>query len=197
MFGKMRLLVGCRSGMTVKFASKFHHGNPFVRGLLFAGSAVPFRGHCAVRRWCGIGCVRPPLRRSAIDAHLCDVAFAGAASACAKASGCCAGIVRKRFSCVARRTDMPRTFLAWRSFAPMHPTRICAALFIVTFTSHGGRKRQENYTVKRPLPCSPCFALACLPGAIPIRRGTQRGWMPGSPDGRCIGRRRANWSWCS
>lgn len=59
MFGKMRLLVGCRSGMTVKFASKFHHGNPFVRGLLFAGSAVPFRGHCAVRRWCGIGCVRP------------------------------------------------------------------------------------------------------------------------------------------
>lgn len=197
MFGKMRLLVGCRSGMTVKFASKFHHGNPFVRGLLFAGSAVPFRGHCAVRRWCGIGCVRPPLRRSAIDAHLCDVAFAGAASACAKARGCCAGIVRKRFSCVARRTDMPRTFLAWRSFAPMHPTRICAALFIVTFTSHGGRKRQENYTVKRPLPCSPCFALACLLGAIPARRGTQRGWMPGSPDGRCIGRRRANWSWCS
>lgn len=44
MFGKMRLLVGCRSGMTVKFASKFHHGNPFVRGLLFAGSAVSFRG---------------------------------------------------------------------------------------------------------------------------------------------------------
>lgn len=44
MFGKMRLLVGCRSGMTVKFASKFYHGNPFVRGLLFAGSAVPFRG---------------------------------------------------------------------------------------------------------------------------------------------------------
>lgn len=40
----MRLLVGCRSGMTVKFASRFHHGNPFVRGLLFAGSAVPFRG---------------------------------------------------------------------------------------------------------------------------------------------------------
>lgn len=197
MFGKMRLLVGCRSGMTVKFASKFHHGNPFVRGLLFAGSAVPFRGHCAVRRWCGIGCVGPPLRRSAIDAHLCDVAFAGAASACAKARGCCAGIVRKRFSCVARRTDMPRTFLAWRSFAPMHPTRICAALFIVTFTSHGGRKRQENYTVKRPLPCSSCFASACLLGAIPARRGTQRGWMPGSPDGRCIGRRRANWSWCS
>ena len=197
MFGKMRLLVGCRSGMTVKFASKFHHGNPFVRGLLFAGSAVPFRGHCAVRRWCGIGCVRPPLRRSAIDAHLCDVAFAGAASACAKARGCCAGIVRKRFSCVARRTDMPRTFLAWRSFAPMHPARICAALFIVTFTSYGGRKRQEKYTAKRLLPCSSCFALACLLGAIPARRGTQRGWMPGSPDGRCIGRRRANWSWCS
>lgn len=197
MFGKMRLLVGCRSGMTVKFASRFHHGNPFVRGLLFAGSAVPFRGHCAVRRWCGIGCARPPLRRSAIDAHLCDVAFEGAASACAKARGCCAGIVRKRFSCVARRTDMPRTFLAWRSFAPMHPTRICAALFIVTFTSHGGRKRQENYTAKRPLSCSPCFASACLPGAIPARRGTQRGWMPGSPDGRCIGRHRANWSWYS
>ena len=129
MFGKMRLLVGCRSGMTVKFASKFHHGNPFVRGLLFAGSAVPFRGHCAVRRWCGIGCVGPPLRRSAIDAHLCDVAFAGAASACAKARGCCAGIVRKRFSCVARRTDMPRTFLAWRSFAPMHPTRIRSIVY--------------------------------------------------------------------
>lgn len=144
MFGKMRLLVGCRSGMTVKFASRFHHGNPFVRGSLFAGSAVPFRGHCAVRRWCGIGCVRPPLKRSAIDAHLCDVAFAGAASACAKARGCCAGIVRKRFSCVARRTDMPRTFLTWRSFAPMHSTRICAALFIVTFTSHCGRKRQEK-----------------------------------------------------
>lgn len=194
MFGKMRLLVGCRSGMTVKFASKFHHGNPFVRGLLFAGSAVPFRGHCAVRCWCSIGCARPPLRRGAIDAHLCDVAFAGAASARAKASGCCAGIVRKRFSCVARRADMPRTFLAWRSFAPMHSTRICAALFIVTFTSHGGRKRQENYTAKRLLPCSSCFASACLLGAIPARRDTQKERMPGSPSERCTGRRPANWS---
>lgn len=190
----MRLLVGCRSGMTVKFASKFHHGNPFVRGLLFAGSAVPFRGHCAVRRWCGIGCVRSPLRRGAIDAHLCDAAFAGAASACAKAGGCCAGIVRKRFFCVARRADMPRTFLAWRSFAPMHSTRICAALFIVAFTPHGGWKRQENYTVKRPLPCSSCFASACLLGAIPARRDTQKERMPGSPSERCTGRRPANWS---
>ncbi len=193
----MRLLVGCRSGMTVKFASKFHPAILSFGVCYSLAVRFPLGGHCAVRRWCGIGCVRPPLRRSAIDAHLCDAAFAGAASACAKARGCCAGIVRKRFSCVARRTDMPRTFLAWRSFAPMHSTRICAALFIVTFTSHGGRKRQENYTVKRPLPCSPCFALACLLGAIPARRGTQRGWMPGSPDGRCIGRRRANWSWCS
>lgn len=49
----MRLLVGCRSGMTVKFASKFHHGNPFVRGSLFAGSAVPFRGAlcCSMLVW--------------------------------------------------------------------------------------------------------------------------------------------------
>lgn len=197
MFGKMRLLVGCRSGMTVKFASKFHHGNPFVRGLLFAGSAVPFRGHCAVRCWCSIGCARPPLRRGAIDAHLCDAAFAGAASARAKASGCCAGIVRKRFSCVARRADMPRTFLAWRSFAPMHSTRICAALLIVAFTFYGGRKRQENYTAKRLLPCSSCFASACLLGAIPARRDTQKERMPGSPSEWCTGRRPANWSWCS
>lgn len=193
----MRLLVGCRSGMTVKFASKFHHGNPFVRGLLFAGSAVPFRGHCAVRRWCGIGCARSSLGSGAVDAHLCDATFAGAASACAKARGCCAGIVRKRFSCVARRTDMPRTFLAWCSFAPMHSTRICAALLIVAFTFYGGRKRQENYTAKRLLPCSSCFASACLLGAISARRDTQKERMPGSPSEWCTGRRPANWSWCS
>lgn len=176
----MRLLVGCRSGMTVKFASRFHHGNPFVRGSLFAGSAAPFRGAlcCSALVWY----------------RLCDAAFAGAASARAKASGCCAGIVRKRFSCVARRADMPRTFLAWRSFAPMHSTRICAASFIVTFTSHGGRKRQENYTAKRLLPCSSCFASACLLGAIPARRDTQKERMPGSPSERCTGRRPANWS---
>ena len=45
----MSLLMGCRSGMTVKFASKFHHGNPFVRGLLFVDSAAPFRGGRALR----------------------------------------------------------------------------------------------------------------------------------------------------
>ena len=49
MFGKMSLLMGCRSGMTVKFASKFHHGNPFVRGLLFVDGAAPFRGGRALR----------------------------------------------------------------------------------------------------------------------------------------------------
>ena len=81
-----------------------------------------------------------------------------------------------------------------RGFVPMHSTRICAALFIVTFTSHGGRKRQENYTVKRPLPCSSCFASACLLGAIPARRDTQKERMPGSPSERCTGRRPANWS---
>ena len=42
MFGKMRLLVGCRSGMTVKFASKFHHGNPFVRGLVICWQCGSF-----------------------------------------------------------------------------------------------------------------------------------------------------------
>ena len=41
MFGKMRLLVGCRSGMTVKFASKFHHGNPFIRGLVVCWQRNP------------------------------------------------------------------------------------------------------------------------------------------------------------
>lgn len=138
----MRLLVGCRSGMTVKFASKFHHGNPFVRGSLFAGSAVPFRGHCAVRCWCGIGCARPPLRRGAIDAHLCDAAFAGAASARAKASGCCACIVRKRFSCVARRADMPRAFLAWRGFAP--PNALNAHLRSIVHCSFYVLRRAEE-----------------------------------------------------
>ena len=137
--------------------------------------------------------MRPPLRRGAIDVHLCDAAFAGAASACAKARGCCAGIVRKRFSCVARRTDMPRTFLAWCSFAPMHSTRICAALLIVAFTFYGGRKRQENYTAKRLLPCSSCFASACLLGAIPARRDTQKERMPGSPSEWCTGRRPARY----
>ena len=55
--------------MTVKFASKFHHGNPFVRGLLFAGSAAPFEGE-------GVA-----------------LFGAGAVSARAKAGSCCAGIV--------------------------------------------------------------------------------------------------------
>lgn len=170
----MRLLVGCRSGMTVKFASKFHHGNPFVRGLLFAGSAVPFRGALC----CSM----------LVRYRLCEASFEARRRA---------GIVRKRFSCVARHTDMPRTFLAWRSFAPMHSTRICAALFIVTFTFYGGRKRHENYTAKRLLPCSSCFASACLLGAIPARRDTQKERMPGSPSEWCTGRRPANWSWCS
>lgn len=154
----MRLLVGCRSGMTVKFASKFHHGNPFVRGLLFAGSAVPFRGgHCAVRCWCGIGCARPPLRRGAIDAHLCDAAFAGAASARAKASGCCAGIVRKRFSCVARRADMPRAFLAWRGFAP--PNALNAHLRSIVHCSFYTSRRVEE---AGKLHCIATFALQLL-----------------------------------
>lgn len=118
MFGKMRLLVGCRSGMTVKFASKFHHGNPFVRGLLFAGSAAPFKGRAAVRRWCGIGCMRSPSESAALDARLRDAPWGLAHSACV-----CAGIAQERFPCVARCMDAPRTFLRRRSEV-MHSARV-------------------------------------------------------------------------
>lgn len=186
MFGKMRLLVGCRSGMTVKFASKFHHGNPFVRGLLFAGSAAPFKGEgaalfgaSAVSDACGLLC-----RSVAPDARLCDAAFAGAVSARTKAGSCCAGDRMKAISCIGRRMDAPRTFCvavprrcAQRVLLavprrPAHSARICAIPFIVVLAPHGGRKGQENYTDSRPLPHIPCFASTCSLGAIPARCGT-------------------------
>lgn len=66
-------------------------------------------------------------------------------------------------------------------------TRVCAVLLIVALAPHGGRKGQENYTASRAL----------ILGVTPVRRDTQRERMPGSPSERCIGRRRANWSWCS
>ena len=191
MFGKMRLLVGCRSGMTVKFASKFHHGNPFVRGLLFAGSAggtVLFNaGAVSVARdplWGAAQstriCATPPLRerrrhvqrREAVAQGSCESDFPALPAAQTCQGHSLRGVVSSQ--CTQRA--------------------FCAALFIVTFTSHGGRKRQENYTVKRPLPCSSCFASACLLGAIPARRDTQKERMPGSPSERCTGRRPANWS---
>ena len=206
MFGKMRLLVGCRSGMTVKFASKFHHGNPFVRGACYLLAVrLPLRGgRCAVRRWCGIGCMRSPSESAALGARLRDAPWGLAHSVCV-----CAGIAQERFPCVARCMDAPRTFcvavlrlctrralsaVLWR---PAHSARICAAPSIVALALCGGRKRQENYTASRPFPRILCFASTCLLGATPARRGIQRGWMPGSPGGRCTGRRRANWSWCS
>ena len=70
----MRLFVGCRSGMTVKFASKFHHGNPFVRGAccLLAVRLLLRGGRCAVRRWYGIGCMRSLFKSAALDARLRD-----------------------------------------------------------------------------------------------------------------------------
>ena len=166
---------------------------------------LPLRGgRCAVRRWCGIGCMRSPSESAALDARLRDAPWGLAHSACV-----CAGIAQERFPCVARCMDAPRTFcvavprlctrralsaVLWR---PAHSARICAAPFIVALALCGGRKRQENYTASRPLPRIPCFASTCLLGATPARRGIQRGWMPGSPGGRCAGRRRANWSWCS
>ena len=191
----MRLLVGCRSGMTVKFASKFHHGNPFVRGLLFAGSAVPFRGAL-----CCSTLVRYRLRAILFGERRSRRAFVRR-HLCGSGVGMCKGerlLRRDRVKaiflrCPPRRHAKGIPCVAWFR-PPMHSTRICAALFIVTFTSHGGRKRQENYTVKRPLPCSSCFASACLLGAIPARRDTQKERMPGSPSERCTGRRPANWS---
>ena len=166
---------------------------------------LPLReGRCAVRRWCGIGCMRSPSESVALDARLRDVPWGLAHSACV-----CAGIAQERFPCVARCMDAPRTFcvavprrctrralsaVLWR---PAHSARICAAPSIVALALCGGRKRQENYTASRPLPRIPRFASICLLGATPARRGIQRGWMPGSPSERCTGRRRANWSWCS
>lgn len=159
---------------------------------------------CVVRRWRGAGCVRSPLGSGALAARLRDAPQRQAHSACV-----CAGIAQERFPCVARCMDAPRTFcvtvprlctrralsaVLWR---PAHSARICAAPFIVALALCGGRKRQENYTASRPFPRILCFASTCSLGATPARRGTQRGWMPGSPGGWCTGRRRANWSWCS
>lgn len=160
-------------------------------------------GRCAVRRWCGIGCMRSPSEGAVLDARLRDAPWGLAHSACV-----CAGIARERFSCVARCMDAPRTFcvtvprlctrralsaVLWRS---AHSARICALPSIIALALCGGRKRQENYTALRPSPHS-LLRITCLLGATPARRGIQRGWMPGSPGGRCTGRRRANWSWCS
>lgn len=121
---------------------------------------LPLRGgRCAVRRWCGIGCVRSPLKSAALDARLRDAPWGLAHSACV-----CAGIAQERFPCVARCMDAPRTFcvtvprlctrralsaVLWR---PAHSARICAAPFIVALALCGGRKRQENYTASRPSP---------------------------------------------
>ena len=99
--------------------------------------------------------------------------------------------------CVAVPRLCTRRVLCDAPWRPTHSARICAVPSIVALALCGGRKRQENYTASRPLPRIPCFASTCSLGATPVRRGTQRGWMPGSPGGRCIGRRRANWSWCS
>lgn len=125
-------------------------------------------GRCAVRRWCGIGCMRSPSEGAALDARLRDAPWGLAYSACV-----CAGIARERFSCVARCMDAPRTFcvtvprlctrralsaVLWRS---AHSARICAVPSIVALALCGGRKGQENYTDSRPLPRIPCFASAC------------------------------------
>lgn len=206
MFGKMRLLVGCRSGMTVKFASKFHHGNPFVRGAcyLLAVRLLLRGGRYAVRRWCGIGCMRSPSESAALDARLRDAPWGLAHSACV-----CAGIARERFSCVARCMDAPRTFLRRRSEVMRSARVVRRSVEAGAFGAHlrstvhcsprALRRAKEAGKLHRFATVAriPCFASACSLGATPARRGTQRGWMPGSPGGRCIGRRRANWSWCS
>lgn len=195
MFGKMRLLVGCRSGMTVKFASKFHHGNPFVRVRYSQAVRFPLEGAL-----CCSMLVRYRLCEASFEARRNRCAFVRR-GLCGSGIGTCKGerlLRRDRakaifLRCPPRRHAKGIPCVAWFR-PPMHSTRICAALFIVTFTSHGGRKRQENYTVKRPLSCSSCFASACLLGAIPARRDTQKERMPGSPSERCTGRRPANWS---
>ena len=174
--------------------------------MLFAGSAASFKGRalrCSVLVRCRLHAAF--LRRALRSVRVCATLRGRPThSACI-----CAGIARERFSCVARCADAPRTFcvtvprrcarralsaVLWR---PAHSARICAVPSIVALALCGGRKRQENYTASRPLPRIPCFASTCLLGATPARRGIQRGWMPGSPGGRCTGRRRANWSWCS
>lgn len=171
---------------------------------------LPLRGgRCAVRRWCGIGRVRSPLQ------ECCARCSFARRRLCRSGIGTCKGgqLLRgdrmKAISCVGRRIAAPRNFCvavprrcAQRALfvAPRrlaHSARICAAPFIVALALHGGRKGQENYTDSRPLPRIPRFASACSLGATPARRGTQKGWMPGSPSERCTGRRRVNWSWCS
>lgn len=67
---------------------------------------LPLRGgRCAVRRWCGIGCMRSPSESAALDARLRAAPWGLAHSACV-----CAGIAQERFPCVARCMDAPRTF---------------------------------------------------------------------------------------
>lgn len=174
--------------------------------MLFADSAASFKGR-ALR--CSV-LVRYRLHAAFLRRALRLMRVCATLRGRPTHSACiCAGIARERFSCVARCMDAPRAFcvavprlctqrvlsaVLWR---PAHSARICAVPSIVALALCCGRKRQENYTASRPLPRIPCFASTCSLGATPARRGIQRGWMPGSPGGRCTGRRRANWSWCS
>lgn len=209
MFGKMRLLVGCRSGMTVKFASKFHHGNPFVRGLLFVDSAAPFRG---------------ALRCSALVRY--RVRAVSLAGALRSMRVCATPPLQERYRHVRRRAAVVRgsyesDFLRWpphgraedllrRRSEAMRSARVVrrpakAGAFGAHFcsTTHcspcvprwaKGAGKLHHFAALAPhsLLCIRLFACA-----IPTRRGTQKGLMPGSPSERCTGRRRANWSWCS
>lgn len=205
----MRLLVGCRSGMTVKFASKFHHGNPFVRGLLFVDSAAPFRG---------------ALRCSALVRY--RVRAVSLAGALRSMRVCATPPLQERYRHVRRRAAVVRgsyesDFLRWpphgraedllrRRSEAMRSARVVrrpakAGAFGAHFcsTTHcspcvprwaKGAGKLHHFAALAPhsLLCIRLFACA-----IPTRRGTQKGLMPGSPSERCTGRRRANWSWCS
>lgn len=206
----MRLLVGCRSGMTVKFASKFHHGNPFVRGLLFVDSAAPFKGGA--------------LRCSALVRY--RVRAVSLAGALRSMRVCATPPLQERYRHVRRRAAVVRgsyesDFLRWpphgraedllrRRSEAMRSARVVrrpakAGAFGAHFcsTTHcspcvprwaKGAGKLHHFAALAPhsLLCIRLFACA-----IPTRRGTQKGLMPGSPSERCTGRRRANWSWCS
>ena len=171
---------------------------------------LPLRGgRCAVRRWCGIGCVRSPLQERCARCAFVRRRLCRSGIGTCKGGQLLCGDRMKAISCIGRRMDAPRTFCvavprrcAQRVLLavprrPAHSARLCAVPVIVALAPHARRKGQENYTDSRPLPHIPCFASACSLGAIPARCGIQRGWMSGSPGGRCTGRRRANWSWCS
>lgn len=184
---------------------------------------LPLRGgRCAVRRWCGIGRVRSPLQECCARCAFARRRLCRSGIGTCKGGQLLRGDRMKAISCVGRRIAAPRNFcvavprrcaqrvlfaVPRRSAhspcicvvprSPAHSARIFAALFIVALAPPRRAKRAGKIHRFATLALHSLLCVHLFACATPARRGTQKGWMPGSPSERCTGRRRANWSWCS